>query len=301
MISRINHKNINWVDIFNPSNEEIAEISSEFILDNAVKDDIATPTLRSTLMEYEDYIYMVMHFPQLVSGKSFNTEIDFIIGKHYIITIHYDELNIIDRREKIIDNAINNKTASERHTGHIFLEILGTLYRESNEALDPLDDKLMTIEKSIYSGHERRMVGYISDTIHHLIDFDHAFRLHDKILLHLIDWGGGYYDKKFKDSVYNLRYIYSELVDRVNMLREDADELRSTNDSLLQHKTSDAMKTLTMMSFVIFPLSLIAGIFGMNAENIPIVGSDYDFEIIISIMFSVTIGLFAFFKWKKWI
>lgn len=301
MISRINHKNITWVDIFNPSDEEIAEISSEFILDGAVRIDIATPTLRSTLMEYIDYIYMVMHFPQLEKGISFNTEIDFIIGKHYIITIHYDELNIINKREKIIDAALDNKPVSEYHTGHIFLEILGTLYRESNSALDPLDDKLMTIEKSIYSGHERRMVAYISDTIHHLIDFDHALRLHDKILLHLIDWGGEYYDRKFKDSVYTLRYIYSELVDRVNMLREDADELRSTNDSLLQHKTSDVMKTLTMMSFVIFPLSLIAGLFGMNATHIPIIGSDYDFEIIISLMFSVTIVLFAFFKWKRWI
>lgn len=301
MINRINYKSITWLDIINPTPEEISEISEEFILDPMVRTDIATPTLRSTLMEYEDYIYTVMHFPRLDGKNSFNTEIDFVIGKHYIITIHYAETHIVDIREKIIDKALATRANDEHHTGHVFLETLATLYRDSNNEMDPIEDKLMIIEKSIYKGQERKMVASISDTIHYLIDFDHSLRLHDKILLHLIDWGGEYYDRRFKDSVYSLRYIYNELVDRVNMLREDADELRSTNDSLLQHKTSDAMKTLTMMSFVIFPLSLIASIFGMNATHIPIVGSEYDFEIIIAIMVFITIALFTFFKFKKWI
>lgn len=301
MINRINHKNTTWLDVFNPSEQEISQIAEEFILDPVVRLDIATPTLRSTLMEYGDYIYVVMHFPQLLNIDTHNVEIDFIIGKHYIVTIHYYEIDVLNKKESLIDRALDSRSTEEHHAGHVFLETLATLYRSSNGQMDPLDDKLMMIEKSIYSGKERKMVHYISDTIHHLIDFDHALRLHDKILLHLIDWGGEYYDRKFKDSVYNLRYIYSELVDRVNMLREDADELRATNDSLLQHKTSDAMKTLTMMSFVIFPLSLIASVFGMNTTHMPIVGSDYDFEVIIAIMTSVTIGLFAFFKWKRWI
>ncbi len=301
MINRINYKNVTWVDIINPSSEEITNISEEFILDPVVRNDIATPTLRSTLMEYPDYIYAVMHFPRLEKKDSFNIEIDFIIGKHYLITIHYADTHITEIRERIIDKALDTRSNDEHHAGHVFLEALATLYRESNNEMDPIEDKLMTIEKSIYKGQERRMVASISDTIHYLIDFDHSLRLHDKILLHLIDWGGEYYDRRFKDSVYSLRYIYSELVDRVNMLREDADELRSTNDSLLQHKTSDAMKTLTMMSFVIFPLSLIASIFGMNATHIPIIGSDYDFETILAIMFFVTIALFTYFKYKKWI
>lgn len=301
MINRINHKNITWVDVYNPTENEIADISEEFLIDPIVRLDIATPTLRSTLMEYDDYIYTVIHFPMLEKNTSFNVELDFVIGKHYLITIHYDELDMIAKIDKIIDRAMDNRPNDEHHAGHVFLEALSTLYRASNNALDPIDEKLMVIEKSIYKGEERKMVSSISDTIHHLIDFDHSLRLHDKILLHLIDWGGEYYDRKFKDSVYSLRYIYNELVDRVNMLREDADEMRSTNDSLLQHKTSDAMKTLTMMSFVIFPLGLIAGIFGMNAKHIPIIGSDFDFEIIISIMIFITIGLFSFFRYKRWI
>lgn len=301
MINRINHNSITWLDLQSPTNEEISEIAEEFLIDLAVKNDISSPTLRSTLMEYEDYIYVVTHFPHTEKNITKSREIDFIIGKHYLITIHYEDLNIIKMRESIIDKALNNRSVEEHHAGHVFLEILSTLYRESNASLDPLDEKLMTIEKSIYKGDERKMVAYIYDTIHSLIDFDHALRLHDKILLHLIDWGGEYYDKKYKDAVYNLRYVYSELVDRVNMLREDADELRSTNDSLLQHKTSDAMKTLTMMSFIIFPLSLVAGLFSMKAEHTPIVGSEHDFEIIILIMCFITLLFFAFFRHKRWL
>ena len=61
------------------------------------------------------------------------------------------------------------------------------------------------------------------------------------------------------------------------------------------------MKTLTTVAFITFPLTLIAGVFGMNAIAIPIIGYKYDFWIILGGMLLTTIVVFGFFKFKKWI
>ncbi|MCK5592403.1 MAG: hypothetical protein KAI72_10650 [Candidatus Pacebacteria bacterium] len=54
------------------------------------------------------------------------------------------------------------------------------------------------------------------------------------------------------------------------------------------------------MAFITFPLTLIAGIFGMNAEYMPFVGQDQDFFIILGLMVVTVFIMFTYFKFKKW-
>ena len=87
------------------------------------------------------------------------------------------------------------------------------------------------------------------------------------------------------------------------MLDGDMDtiaELRATNDSLLNTKTNDIMRTLTIMAFTTFPLTLFASIFSMNTKVLPIVGMENDFWIIIGIMLLVMVSFYMYFRYKKW-
>ena len=77
-------------------------------------------------------------------------------------------------------------------------------------------------------------------------------------------------------------------------------DLRITNDSLLTTKTNEIMKILTIVAFITFPLTLIAGIFGMNAKYMPFVVHDKDFFIILGLMVVTVFIMFAYFKFKKW-
>lgn len=83
--------------------------------------------------------------------------------------------------------------------------------------------------------------------------------------------------------------------------REALSSLRETNDSLLTAKTNDTLVHLSMMAFVVFPLTLIAGIFGMNSPNLPLIGHPYDFWMIVGVMAITTVSIFGFFKYRKWL
>ena len=82
--------------------------------------------------------------------------------------------------------------------------------------------------------------------------------------------------------------------------REVLNELQQTNDSLLSNKTNESMRTLTVMNFVIMPLTLIAGIFGMNATFM-FIHDLGDFFTIVACMLIIGILMFIYFRKKRWI
>ncbi|RYX99631.1 hypothetical protein EON78_03275, partial [bacterium] len=76
--------------------------------------------------------------------------------------------------------------------------------------------------------------------------------------------------------------------------------LNSTNESLISVRANNIMKTLTLISVIMLPLTLISGIYGMNI-HLPIAQEDHAFEIIVVFMITTAISMLAFFKRKKWI
>jgi magnesium transporter len=87
---------------------------------------------------------------------------------------------------------------------------------------------------------------------------------------------------------------------RLAALTESASELRETNHALVSTKEGEVMKTLTIMAFVTFPLTLFSSLFGMNATHMPFMGRDYDFWIIVGIMVTIAISFFTYFRYKRW-
>jgi magnesium transporter len=105
-----------------------------------------------------------------------------------------------------------------------------------------------------------------------------------------------------------LKKYYADLVDHSKRIWEMLDNqkemvevLSNTNESLLNNKMTDIMKTLTIFSVIVFPLTLLAAIFGMNAKYMPFVDGIYGFWIIIGMMLVGCAAMLIFFKRKKWL
>ena len=82
--------------------------------------------------------------------------------------------------------------------------------------------------------------------------------------------------------------------------KEIITDLRETNDSLLANKTNETMKILTIITFMISPVTVISSIFMMNTDFILIQGVS-EFYIVLGAMLLTSIITFIFFKMKKWL
>jgi magnesium transporter len=67
------------------------------------------------------------------------------------------------------------------------------------------------------------------------------------------------------------------------------------------HKMNNVMRLLTVISTIFIPLSFIAGIYGMNFENMPELRTHNGYFILLGIMASLMLGMLSVFRVKKWI
>jgi magnesium transporter len=104
-----------------------------------------------------------------------------------------------------------------------------------------------------------------------------------------------------------MELAYNYLVEETKEIWEALDSYKSTidalheaNDSLINYRTSDIMRTLTIFSVVIFVMTLVVGLFNLDLADNPLFNHEYGFRVILGIMALGVIGLLVFFKKKKW-
>ena len=304
MIERYTHKGLTWVDLESPTGEEVRQVMEEFGVHPLVGDELLVPTLRGKVDLYENHIYLVLHFPAFRHShtKDGNQEIDFIIGKDYLITTHYDTIDPIHKFSKVFEvNSILDKSDIGNHAGFLFFYMIRKIYRSLYHELDYLDDRLEEAEAAIFGGGEQSMVQYLAGINHDLLNFKQALRSHSEVLSSLEVAGKEFFGEKFSYHLRSITGEYYKVSGTLEGLKETMTDLRDTNDSLLSAKTNNIMKILTIITFATFPSVLLAGIFGMNAQATPFVGTPHDFWTILSLMLFTTVLTFGFFIYKKWL
>ena len=91
-----------------------------------------------------------------------------------------------------------------------------------------------------------------------------------------------------------------EIWEELDGYKSTIDALREANDSLINFRTGDIMRTLTIFSVIIFVLTLIVSLFNLNTIDNPLSAQPSGFKIIIGAMLVAIAGLLVFFKRKKW-
>ncbi len=303
MIKKQNYKAVTWVDSEIPTKDEARGLMEEFGLSPEVAQDILLPTFKDKISAYSDYIYLVLHFPAFkhTHSKSHRQEIDFVLGKNFIITNRYESIDSMEKYAKIFEvNSILDKNLTEANPGGIFLAMLRTVYQSLSDELDSINYLLREAEKNIFAGKEKAMVFELSRIGREIVNFNHIIHPHGDILETLKQESKAILGKEFTlelDTVINEYYKISKILENVT---EVLHELRETNNSLLSTKQNEIMKTLTIFTFFALPFSIITGFFQMNTKFTPFVNTTNDWYFIVGTEFVVMLIVFTIAKKKKW-
>ncbi|MDP6387753.1 MAG: CorA family divalent cation transporter [Candidatus Pacebacteria bacterium] len=304
MLTKYTHRNVTWIDLESPTKEEVHKTMEEYSIHPSIAEELLMPTLKPRVDLHENFIYLILHFPAFRHTHNYqqNQEVDFIIGKDFIITTRYDTIDPLHKFSKLFEvDSILDKSNIGTHAGFVFFFMLKKLYKALEHELEYINDALETIEEDIFKGYEKEMVISLSIVSRDLLNFRQALRLHKEILESFEEAGTKFFGKDFVSQIRSIIGEYYRISNIVRAHTDSLDELRATNNSLVSTKQNEVMKVLTIMAFITFPLSVIASIFGMNTHFLPIVGSPNDFWVIMGIMLTFTVFIFILFKYKKWL
>lgn len=305
MIFKYTQKNLTWIDLERPTHEEVKQVSDEWNIHPLVGQELINPTMRPKVEVYPNFIYLILHFPiaeRRRNGRPVSQkEIDFIIGKNFIITTRYGSIDSLHHFSKLFEvNSILDRNEIGDHAGYIFFYMIRDIYESLLHEMEYLGDSIRTIEENIFKGKEKAMVMKISEVSRELLDAKRSMRLHKEILESFDVAARQFFGEEFS---YHTKAIIGEYYKVRNALESDSEsvsELRETNNSLLDTRENEIMKRITIIVFLTLPASVITNFFQMSTTYTPIVGQPNDWLILMIIMLGSTIFLFAVAKSKKW-
>ena len=278
---------------------------NEHNIDPLVAHELTTPTPRPKVELHKDFIYCIMHFPAFKHTHSIddtNQEVDFIIGKDYVITTQYDTIDALHRFSKILEvDEILSKGTFDSTAGFVFFRILKEMYKSLFDEIVYIEDWIEEIEKRIFKGKEREMVIALSEVSRNLLDLKKVTNLHKDVLNSLEITGAKLFGEHFAFHVKAVLGEYYKIHNTISGNMESVQELRETNDSLLNTKQNEIMRFVTIIAFIFLPFSVVSGLFQMNTAGTPIIGQPHDWIAIVGIEIAVVVILYMVAKIKKWI
>jgi magnesium transporter len=302
MIQEFKNGSSVWIDVTSPTKDEVKELMERFRFGAHIADDILTPGIKTKVEYVKDYMFLALYFPLIkrsrVEQKS--QEIDFILGKNFLITVHYEPIDAIDLFAKLyeVDSVLKRNPVD--HAGSLFYHILTRLYESSLHHLESIQDSLEHIETRIFKGEEKKVVRELLVLSSDLIHFKQTIGAHEETLSSFKIAAGEMFDTEYAFYVNGILSAYQKIYKEIRNKREFLFELRETNDSMLNSKQSEIMRILTMMAFFTFPLSLIVALFALPTKWQLVMGTPMDFPIIIGVLLGVLLLMVIYFKNKRW-
>ena len=309
MLRQFKYQDITWIDLEAPTTEEVKQLAQDYNLPEMISQELVTPSLRPKADLYPGFIYLILHFPRCQicygdersSGQSDSQEIDFIIGKNFLITTHYELIDSLHELSKIFEIKPTWMDSDFKfNAGLVFFHIVKQMYSELAIGFDFINSRLKKAEVAVFAGGQREMVRALSDINRDMLDCRWALRGHHEVLESFAQAGIELFGEKFKHYPYALLGEYGKIWQMIESNRATFQDLRQTNESLLSVRTNEIMKTLAVTAFIFFPLTLITQIFSMNT-HLPLVGSNGDFYFVLGLM-AVVLGLmFTLAKNRQWL
>ncbi len=286
-------KNVRWIDIENPSEKEVAWIEQEFGIHPVIAEELRGPSARSRVEAYKNYLFFVYYFPLYDADDeaSARTEIDFIVTKNAVITVHYtpfgkvhDGLDVakVDSSLMLVYRIIEHFTAfQDRQLRHI---------REKVEA----------VGRQIFKGREKAVLEQITYLKRDISEYRIVVRLQEPILHSLIAKGKLLWGEGAEVYLNDLMGDQLKVVNQLEDYREAIADFEDTNNQLMNLKINSSMKTFTALSFLTFPFMLLAAIFSMNTRDTPLIDTPGAFWIIVGVMAIGMISLTVYFRKRGW-
>ncbi len=303
MLSRHEHNGLVWIDLESPSRDEVQDLIDRFHIAPLVADELLLPSTKPRAELADTYLYLVFHFPALRhSHRTREQEVDFVVGHNFVITAHYDTVDPLHKFSKVFDvNAVLDKSPIGDHAGHLFFAMLKKLYKAVEHEVEFVRHDISIIEEHIFAGHEVKMVTAISRVSRDLLNLLQVVEPHRDILRQLETDGAKFFGADFSPYLRALSDEYYRVHNHITRSNDFIHELRATNDSLLTTKQNEVMKTLTVITAVAAPLALIAGLFGISSQFVPIINTHQGFWFVLGLMTLIAGAIVWVFKRENWL
>lgn len=292
---------LEWVHIPSRQKKDRSALEKNYTMLEGDVDDLFQTTHRSKFVRRGDYVFIVMMLPRDTKNGMMITEVDMVLFENTLITLHPEKVPSLD---ELFDDCVQHKESRDAlmSSGRSMLlaEVIQQVLEYTYPLVDAVSEDIERLQKDIFSGkYDRATVEEILEIKQDIIDMRRAMRGHKEVLQSLSR-------TDHPHPVIDNPHLFEPLLDdaaenwsQLESLMESIDSLEDANESLLTHDLNASMKMLTLFSVLLLPAAVIAGVFGINARNMPFIGHELDFWIILCVIALASGLMWLIFRLKN--
>jgi len=291
-----------WVDMEKPNETDERVLLDVFHFHPLTVEDCRENRHYPKVEEFNGYIYFIVHGVTAdISPDRFNTiELDGFLGPNYVITYHHDMFRSINNVKQQLRTT---PIACQRGAPFLLHQILDQIVDYYSPVLDDFDDRIDKLEDDIFTLRRPN-----NEILSEIMDLKRSVlrlrRISGKQMDILHRMSRGEFSLIPEEMRPFYRDVYDHLVRVVDLAENYRDLISGSLEaylSVVSNRLNEIMKVLTIFSAVMLPLTFIAGVYGMNFDNMPELHSRYGYYAVWILMSIVAVGMLLFFKRRGWI
>ena len=293
-----------WYNIQNINQKRLAHIHNKFKIEHVHLKMALPKRQRPKFIKRKDYIFLILQYP-VQKNKNINSvefeELDVFIGKDFIISIHNDLksisnlFNILKKDFTILEKKFKNNPTKLIHD--FIIDSTDTCWA----IIDNLADELDELKNKIFDTHDKKVITRILTIKSTIADIRKNMQFQKGILKRLKFQTSEFFKEEDAYPKFDrLIDVSQDLWTYLDAYNDNIDAIQESFEASFSFHLNNIIKTLTVFSVILLPLTLFTGIMGMN--NLPYFYSNpaLFWPLLSGILFFI-FSIFIFFKFKRWV
>jgi magnesium transporter len=296
MIRTFLNAGFKWIDILDPTSEELNQVAGEHKIHEAFIADALQP---EHLPKYEplgntSFLILRYYKEDDASADTIQELTNKIAVFHkdgVVITIHRHEIDFInDLKKKFTD------TGKCKGTFHLLNRVIKAVLHTYEDPAHQLAAQIDDFEAETFL---KKNPPKILRSLYHVkrkVEVSRRLLLLSKDILEQID-DPAHQDPNTRDT----RDLYVRILTLFDSMSENTNHLLTLYFSISAQRTNEVIRVLTLFSVFFMPLTFIVGIYGMNFEFMPELKSKFGYPAVMIFMVVITLAIFSWFRRKEWL
>jgi magnesium transporter len=288
-----------WVALRDADAAELAEMQDEFDLHELAVEDARQGNQRPKLEEYGDSLFVVLHTVEVAGGELKVGEMDVFVGRNYVLSARQKA----ERGFQDVRARCEREPELLRHgPGYVLYALMDAVVDRYIPVLDAVETELELLEEQIFTGKAPR------ENIEALYYVKQKLMVLKHATGPLLDASGRLFGGRVPQVCAGLGEYFRDVYDHLVRLNQSLDTLRDTvttaiqvNLAMITIGESEVTKRLAAYAALVAVPTMIAGIYGMNFEQMPELNWAFGYPLSIAVMAAIDGYLFYRFRKAGWL
>jgi magnesium transporter len=288
-----------WVALRDPEPEELEAMRREFGLHELAVEDARHGHQLPKVEEYGDSLFAVLHTVDVEDGELATGEVAIFVGANYVLSVR--------RGSRQGFAAVRARCEREpellrRGPGFVLYALMDAVVDRYFPVIEALETELEEAEEHIFErGAARAAIEALYRLKRKILRLQRAVRP-------LLEAAGKLYGGRVPPACVGVQEYLRDVADHlvridqsVEGLRETASSAMSVNLSFISLQENETTKRLAAYAALVAVPAFIAGLYGMNFENMPGLKASYGFPLTLSAMAVIDVYLFRRLRRAGWL